>query len=137
MVVGAGGLHPFSDGYPGFVRADFGDAEIAHSGAFLRDEDLLRAADDLELVRIDAGDEERGAMPEDVIIVGPHPRVDEKEAFPNRDPVLLSVVVAEWRSIVELPLLNRIEMNAVRSRSHLSRVISPQGEIEPVAKSGE
>ena len=102
-----------------------------------RQEDAFRSAQDAKRLRIHLPDEERGAMPEDVIIVGPHPRVDEKEAFPNRDPVLLSVVVAEWRSIVELPLLNRIEMNAVRSRSHLSRVISPQGEIEPVAKSGE
>ena len=57
MVVRAGSLHPLGYSDPRFIGADFGDSEIAKSGAFFRDENLLGITNDGEIVRIHPRDE--------------------------------------------------------------------------------
>ncbi len=73
-------------------------------------------------------------MPKNVIIVSASARIDKKETATNGDPVLLSVVVSKWLAIVKLPLTDRIETDAIRSRCHKGRVIGTQGEKKPIFK---
>jgi hypothetical protein len=50
-------------------------------------------------------DEERRTVADDVVVVCAAPCVDEEQAIAVREPVLLRVVTAEFRAVVEEPWL--------------------------------
>ncbi len=102
--IGAFGLHPLGDGDPGLAQVNAGDAEISEAGPSLGNEDSLGIADDTKPFGVDAGDEERGSMAEDVVVALGFSGVNEEKSVTVGDPVLLCVVVAQVLPIVEAPL---------------------------------
>ena len=112
-VVGSPSLHPFGHGDPSFVFVNVRDAKVAEPRAAFRHQNPLGSANDAESLRIDLRDKQRRSMPEDVIVVGTTACVDEKQTIAMRDSVLLCVVVAQLLVVIELPRLNRLEVQAV------------------------
>ena len=102
--MGAWNLHPFRHGYPGFFFANFCHTKVSQSRAILWDQDLLRRAYDVKLVRIDPRNEERCPMTGYVVVVCPAARIDQKKRIAVADPMLLGVVISQIRSVIEGPL---------------------------------
>ena len=71
----------FGDRDPGLVRGDGAGAEVAERGATLGDQDPLGGANHPQPGRIDLGDEQRSAVPHDVVVVGAAAGVGEKQAL--------------------------------------------------------
>ena len=129
-VVGPWGLHPLGDSDPGFGFVDLDDVEITQAGPFSRNQDLFSRADNLKLIGIYSGNEERRAMAEDVIIVRAAAGVDEEEGFAVDDPVLLGVVAAEVGTIIKGPALGFVKVKSILTHGDIIMIIMTNGHDE-------
>jgi hypothetical protein len=104
-------------------------AEVTQHHATFRQHDLFRATNDLQRLRIHLGDEHRSTMAGNVIVVGRAPRVRQQQPFAVRQPVCLSVVAAQIRSVVEFPGPRLVKLEPVVARGDISRVVIPQSQV--------
>ena len=130
-------MHPLGDSDPGFGFVDLGDVEITQAGPFFRNQDLFSRADNLKLIGIYSGNEERRAMAEDVIIVRAAAGVDEEEGFAVDDPVLLGVVAAEVGTIIKGPALGFVKVKSILTHGDITMIVMTNGHEETTIKVGQ
>ena len=77
MGIGGRTLHPFRHRHPGFIFIDGRDTKVPQPRTFLRNKNLLGFLYDVQPFRIDLGNEQRRAVPENMIVLGIAPGIDE------------------------------------------------------------
>lgn len=134
-VVGSPGLHPFRDGHPRFMLADWRHAEVAEPRSPLRNENLFGLSNDSESFGIDLPQEQRGPVSEDVIVVGSAASVDQIQSVTMGDPMLLCVVIAEFGTVVESPDSQRFEVQPILGAGDESSFVVADRQKEIVSES--
>ena len=119
---------------PGFVRCDRRRAEVAEHHASFGQQRLFGSAEDLEIFRIDLGDEDRGAVSRDVVVVGSAPGVGQEQTAVVCQPVRLGVVAPQIIAIVERPFLGRLKVQTVVARRDIGGGVVAQREVVPILK---
>lgn len=107
--------YTFTHRNPGLVRIDPRCSKIAQGRAPLRDNHPFRGADYLQGVRIDLSKEQGCPVAEYVVIIRAPSRIDQKEAFRVRYPMLLGIVRAEFGPVVKAPGADGIKVKPVRA----------------------
>ncbi len=106
-------LHPFGGDDDTLRFRKLCAAEVSKTCAAYGHGDLLRVADDTKLLCVDFRDEERRTMAEDVVVEACAACINKVKLAAQRQPMLLRVVTAERRSVIEQPFDWLVEMEAV------------------------
>ena len=110
MLFDTDGLHPLGDRNPRFIVGYLGDTKVSKPRASLRDNDPFGVSNNAQITLVNLRHEQWRAVAKDVVVVGPAARVDQIQVIVVRQPMLLRVVVAQIRAIVEQPFLGLVEM---------------------------
>lgn len=111
----------------------FGDrsgTEVSEHDAAFGDDGLFRGTDDVEFLGIDLGEEDGGTIAGNVIVVGASAGVGEEESVAVGKPMLLGVIAAEVRAVVEGPGFDGGEMEAVVADGDVAFEIVTECEVE-------
>ena len=106
-------LHPFGGNDDSRCFGKLCAAEVSKPCAAHRHGDLLCISNDTEVLCIDFRDEERCAMAEDMVVEACTTCVNKVKLTAKREPMLLCIVGAELRSVVEQPFDRFAEMKTV------------------------
>ena len=112
-MIRSGRLHPFGGNDDSLCFGKLCAAEVSKPCAAHRHGDLLCISNDTEALCIDFRDEERCAMAEDMVVEACTTCVNKVKLTAKREPMLLCIVTAEGRSVVEQPFDWFTEMEAV------------------------
>ena len=134
VLLGIAGHHALGGNDPCLIGANIRDAKVPDGRAALGQENSFSRTKDYRTIGIHLGDEERGAMSKDVVIICTLASVNEIEPIRVCYPMLLRVVTAKVSPIIERPGPDCIKMQSVITGGQVRPLVVAKRQEEAIAK---